>query len=210
VTQLIRWENARVALAALNSYDEVNEVMDQAERVALYARQASDRELIQHATEVRTRAQRRAGEMLALTAKLHGSRGVGRKVESTRPTPPTLADIGITKYQSANWQALAAMSVEHFESTVEAAKEAAGEVTTAFMIRAAKKHRWHGKPKKGKKADAMRKELKAAMDRSKSMLCECARLLIGAIQASEGLTEDERDLLDQVANAITNSRRVSL
>ena len=133
MTQLIRYENARTALAALKNYDEVHDVMNQAERAALYAHQANDRELIQYATEVRTRAQRRAGEMLAVTPKATGVRMNGPVVEAhDRRKNPTLKDLGITKDQSANWQALAAMSEEHFEATVEAAKATAGEVTTAW------------------------------------------------------------------------------
>lgn len=54
-------------------------------------------------------------------------------------TPPALDEIGVTKKQSSNWQTLAAMSDEHFEATVEAAKDTAGEVTTAFMLREAKR-----------------------------------------------------------------------
>ena len=145
MTQLIRYENARTALAALKNYDEVHDVMNQAERAALYAHQANDRELIQYATEVRTRAQRRAGEMLAATEKAPAGRPAVNRSKATgvrmngpvveahdRRKNPTLKDLGITKDQSANWQALAAMSEEHFEATVEAAKETAGEVTTAW------------------------------------------------------------------------------
>jgi hypothetical protein len=91
------------------------------------------------ATEIRVRAQRRAGEMLAQTVKNTGTRlnGGGESpvvVLNDRREAPTLADMGITKDQSSNWQALASMSEEHFEATVEAAKDTAGEVTTAFML----------------------------------------------------------------------------
>jgi hypothetical protein len=125
--------------------------------------------------------------MLALTPLQSGTRGVGKKVESVGLTPLTLADMCITKNQSSIWQALAVMLGEHFEVSVAVAKEAAGEATSAFMLRAAKKRRPHGKPQKGKKADAMCKDLEAAMDSGKLMLCECARLHIGAIQAWQPL-----------------------
>lgn len=205
-TQLVRYEQARTALAAVHSYDEVKDIMDQAERAAVYARQANDSDLIKYATEIRVRAQRRAGEMLAQTEKATGAMGVGsnqyevRSLASTAP-PATLADMGITKDQSSNWQALASMSEEHFEATVEAAKDTAGEVTTAFMLREAKRAKPHGKPKTGKKADAIRQELKAASERGTSMLCSYARLLLDAIRASEGLTKEERELLEQIQKA---------
>lgn len=205
-TQLVRYEQARTALAAVHSYDEVKDIMDQAERAAVYARQANDSELIKYATEIRVRAQRRAGEMLAQTAKNTGTRlnGGGESpvvVLNDRREAPTLADMGITKDQSSNWQALASMSEEHFEATVEAAKDTAGEVTTAFMLREAKKVRPHGKPKTGPKADAIRQELKAASERGTSMLCSYARLLLDAIRASESLTGEERELLEQIQQA---------
>ena len=208
MTNLVRYENARTALAAVHSYDEVKDIMDQAERAAVYARQANDSQLIQYATEIRVRAQRRAGEMLAQTERAPAGRPkeIG-SIEEPISTPPTLEEIGVTKKQSANWQSLASMSDEHFEATVEAAKDTAGEVTTAFMLREVKKHKPVGKPRTGPKADSQRKEIKAAQERGTSMLCSYARLLIGAIQASEGLTPEERDLLEAVTSAISNFKK---
>lgn len=201
-TQLVRYEQARTALAAVHSYDEVKDIMDQAERAAVYARQANDSDLIKYATEIRVRAQRRAGEMLAQTEKATGAKGIGKSaMPEGHSTPATLSEIGVTAKQSSNWQALASMTEEHFEATVEAAKDTAGEVTTAFMLREAKKVRPHGKPKTGPKADAIRQELKAASERGTSMLCSYARLLLDVIRASEGLTEEERELLEQIQKA---------
>ena len=82
------------------------------------------------------RAQRRAGEMLAQTPKATGVSGRftgGATEEPPVQDVPTLAEIGITKKQSANWQSLASMSDEHFEVTVKATKDTDGEVTTAFV-----------------------------------------------------------------------------
>lgn len=200
-TQLVRYEQARTALAAVHSYDEVKDIMDQAERAAVYARQANDSDLIKYATEIRVRAQRKAGEMLAQTEKATGAQGIGKSAVDSEDRTPTLSEMGVTKNQSANWQALASMSEAHFEATVEAAKDTAGEVTTAFMLREAKKGKPKGKPKTGKKADAIRQELKAASERGTSMLCTYARLLLDAIRASEGLTEEERELLTQIQSA---------
>lgn len=206
-TQLVRYEQARSALAAVHSYDEVKDIMNLAERAEVYARQANDSDLIKYATEIRVRAQRRAGEMLAQTEKAPAGRPSVNRSNDTTNSPATLSDMGITKDQSSNWQTLAAMSDEHFEATVEAAKDTAGEVTTAFMLREAKKGKPKGKPKTGKKADAIRQELKAASERGTSMLCSYARLLLDAIRASEGLTEEERELLEQINNATNELTR---
>jgi len=52
--------------------------------------------------------------------------------------PPTLGDSGITKDQSSRWQSLAGMTEAHFETAIATAKDTAGQVTTAFMLREAK------------------------------------------------------------------------
>lgn len=147
MTQLIRYEAARTALAECQRIDEVKDIRDKAEAMAAYARQAKDTELIQWATEIKVRAERRAGEMLA-GMKQRGelaSQGDGEKFGANRhsshaPTsvPSRLSDIGITKDESSRYQSLASMSDEHFETAVATAKDTAGQVTTAFMLRAAK------------------------------------------------------------------------
>ena len=138
---LTKYESARAALAAAHRVDEVKSIRDKAEAMAAYARQAKDSELIQYATEIKVRAERRCGELLRVTAE-RGERAVaGEPVTqmSKRATsaPPTLADMGLTRDESSRYQRLAAMPAEHFETAVESAKAAAGEVTSAHMLRLA-------------------------------------------------------------------------
>ena len=67
-----------------------------------------------------------------------GARGTGsnqHEVRSKAATAPTLASLGITKDQSSRYQSLASMSEAYFETAVATAKDRAGEVTTAFMLR---------------------------------------------------------------------------
>ena len=139
-TQLTKYEAARNALQVASTVDEVKDIRDKAEAMAAYARQAQDTELIKWATEIKVRAERRAGQMLAEMPKASGAKGVGpiAVTRCDRNQPPTLADIGVTKNESSRWQKLAAVSDEQFESAVAAAKDVAGEVTTAAMMRAAK------------------------------------------------------------------------
>lgn len=94
--------------------------------MAAYARQVKDQELILWATEIKVRAERRAGEMLAGMEKhkggdparlSHDVMGVDR--------PATLAELGIHRKESSRWQALAGMPEEHFETAVATAKESA-------------------------------------------------------------------------------------
>ncbi len=76
------------------------------------------------------------------------------------------------------------------------------------MLREAKRAKPTAKPKTGPKADAMRKELKAASARGTSMLCTYARLLLGAIRAAESFTEEENDLLTEITSAFASYRSV--
>lgn len=91
--------------------------------MAAYARQAKDQELILWATEIKVRAERRAGEMLAQMPKNQGAKFNGRGPDgsfrqSIDVSAETLADVGVSPMQSSRWQALAAMPDERFESAV--------------------------------------------------------------------------------------------
>lgn len=203
MSALIRYEAARNALAEAHRVDEVKDIRDKAEAMAAYARQAKDSELIQYATEIKVRAERRCGELLSRTEKNTGARGIGTgALASSEGTPPTLAAMGLTYDESSRYQQLAAMPAEHFETAVATAKATAGEVTTAFMLREAKKAKPAGKPMKGKKAEALREELKQAQQRGVSMVSMYARLTLNAIKAQDEFTEQERELLTELAGAI--------
>jgi hypothetical protein len=109
--------------------------------MAAYARQAKDTEMIQWVTEIKVRAERKAGELLASMDKNTGAMGVGsnqHEVRSYDATAPKLSDLGISKDNSSRWQKLAAMPDSEFEQALNVAKERAGEVTTAAMLRAAR------------------------------------------------------------------------
>lgn len=202
--QLVRYEQARTALAECHRVDEVKDIRDKAEAMAAYARQAKDSELIQYATEIKVRAERRCGE---LTLTLSSQQGARRDV----PTSPHraekskaehLADHGISTQEASRYERLAAMPAEHFETAVATAKATAGEVTTAFMLREAAKNKPQGKPVKGARADAMREELKAASDRGVSMLITYARLTLNALRAQDSVTDEEGSLLRELADVI--------
>lgn len=85
--------------------------------MAAYARQAKDSELIQMATEIKVRAERRCGELLSATVQ-HG----GDRRSESRSNSPTLNDMGLTKDESSRYQQLAAMPAEHFETAVATAR----------------------------------------------------------------------------------------
>jgi hypothetical protein len=213
MTQLIKYEAARQALTEAVMFDEVMAIMNVAEQAALYAKQANDNDLVEKATEIRVRAQRKAGEMLTKAKEMGqladqsvgGVRGAAAKHgRSVMPTTQaaTLKEIGISKENSSHWQQLASMSEEHFEAAVATAKDTAGQVTTAFMLREAAKAKPQGKPPTGAKADAIREELKAAKERGVSMLETYARLTLTAVRSQDSFTDQERSLLGELMEAI--------
>lgn len=141
MSNLVLYNTARTALAEAYRVDEVKNIRDKAEAMAAYARQAKDKEMILWVTEIKVRAERRAGQLLAEMPKakgtvLNGRTDNGDYRQSHDVTAETLADLGISKNDSSRWQKLAAVSDEKFEHAVAAAKEVAGEVTTAAMLRA--------------------------------------------------------------------------
>ncbi len=115
-----KYDIACRALAEVRSVDEVKELHDKAEAMRAYARQAKNKELETDAAEIRIRAERRLGEMIAAqkaTVELdRGSLVGGATREPPRDTRPTLADAGIDKKLSSRAQKLAAVPDRDFEA----------------------------------------------------------------------------------------------
>lgn len=130
MNQLVRYDEARRALEAAHTVDEVREIRDQAEALRAYARQAGDIEMLNWVSEIKLRAERRAGEMLGEMPKHNGDpslHGVSR-----------LSDIGISHADSHRWQKVATVPGPEFEAYIRDTIDAGRELTSAGVRKLAK------------------------------------------------------------------------
>jgi hypothetical protein len=114
---LVLYEAALAAMAAARSVDEVKDIRDKAAAMAAYARMAKDNQLELDAAEIRIRATRRVGEMMAVQPKAAGGQPYQSTGVSKTPVerPATLAETGIDKNLAKDARGCAAIPKEKFE-----------------------------------------------------------------------------------------------
>jgi N6-adenosine-specific RNA methylase IME4 len=117
---LVKYNAARRALAEARTADEVKSVRNTAIAIQAYARQAKDKSLEADAFEIRVRAERRLGEMMAVGKDQRQSRGgQGGKVSEK----PSLADAGIDKNLANRARKLWALPPDDFETLISEGRE---------------------------------------------------------------------------------------
>jgi N6-adenosine-specific RNA methylase IME4 len=126
--QLICLEDACRALAEARSIEDVDHLRDQAETMRHYYRQRDyGIAAINDAAEIKIRAERRLGELLAEMPKNLGGKS----------TTDTLSEVGIAHHESSRWQRIASVPVEVFESHIAKVRGQEEELTTAGVLRLA-------------------------------------------------------------------------
>jgi hypothetical protein len=110
------------AIDAAYKVDEVKGIRDAATALEQCARIAKNKEAVRRCGEIRLRAERKAGGLLAEMEKATGARGSGsnqhKVVRSNGATAHKLADLGITESQSSQWQQVAKIPEEAFAAAI--------------------------------------------------------------------------------------------
>lgn len=131
------FERARVALAEAKSLDEAKLIRDQAQAIQAYLhQQRASLGLQNDAAEIKLRAERRLGEMLAASEKNNGGRPPENRSHDVTgfPVPPVYRDLGIEKMAAHRWQQVARLPEATFETYIAETK-GKDELTTAGAIR---------------------------------------------------------------------------
>lgn len=136
VTSLAKLSEAKRALASARTLHDVLDIRDQAEALRAYVKAAGEGlDAANAASEIKLRAERKAGEMLAGMEKNPGG---GDQSTGNGVLPvPRLEDLGIDKMQSSRWQREAAVSEEQFVAYILTCAEKAREVTQAGLLKIA-------------------------------------------------------------------------
>ena len=126
MTDLVLYEAARKALAEALAVDEVMQIRDQAEALRHAARIARDKDNEIKAAQIRFRAERRLGELIAAQKADGGLAKGGQPYQGAASTcseseqvenrPATLAEAGIDRKLSSRAQKVAELPEEKFEA----------------------------------------------------------------------------------------------
>jgi len=134
-TALASINQAKLALVSAKNLDDVLRIRDQAEALRTYIKAASDSfEAANSAAEIKLRAERRAGEMLAKDEKI--KRGRPQKKGDTM-SPISLESFGVSKKQSSRWQKEAKVDENLFEEYIRECNDEQREITQAGLLKLA-------------------------------------------------------------------------
>jgi hypothetical protein len=134
MTELIKYEAAKRAIAEARRVDEAKEINDEAKSMEAYARQAKDRQMEADAHEIRMRAERKVGELIKKQKQTIGLSEGGKPQQKnvgktglfdnpvTEKQKTTFAEAGIDKNLAHRAREAARLSEEEFEEKIEQEK----------------------------------------------------------------------------------------
>lgn len=136
--ELTKYDVACRALAEAKAVDEVKDIRDQAMAMRLYAKQAKNKELEADAAEIRLRAERRVGQMMAEQpkAKPPGLNQYPDRVSEKPDAPATLAEAGIDKNLANRARKFASMDEADFGLLVENTRDAVSRGVEKTVLKA--------------------------------------------------------------------------
>ncbi len=130
---LVHFENARRELELARTVDEVKSIRDRAEAMRLYCKQAKySLEMQNLCAEIKIRAERRAGEILADMDKHKGGRPKNHSHDESGF--PRLRDLGIDSNKSSRWQRISEIPEDTFEDYIQTAKLKEAELTSSGAL----------------------------------------------------------------------------
>jgi N6-adenosine-specific RNA methylase IME4 len=122
-------EHADRLLAEAQTVQEAISIGDVAEAARIYARRVGmSLPLINRATEIKLKAERKAGEIL---------RGMEKAKNQNSAGNVTLPALGITKIQSSRWQRAALVPEDDFLQYVQSANKSGREISSAGLLKLA-------------------------------------------------------------------------
>ena len=132
MSALARYDQARQALAACRSVDEIKDIRDKSEAMRLYAKQAQDTELEQWAAEIKLRAQRAIGELSSALETQKG--GFGIVPTGGKHKAEVLEEAGISTSTANRYEKLAAIPEPVIEEIIAKSKEAGKPVSAKAVM----------------------------------------------------------------------------
>ncbi len=115
------YNKAKLALSEAYSVDELSAIIDQSEIIKHAAQIVKDDEMVQMATEIKLRAERRFGEV---SRELEKAKGNQYKSASSIPLKKqVLSDVGVSEQMNHQFEKLAAIPEQEFEKALNTFKD---------------------------------------------------------------------------------------
>ena len=131
MSALIKYDQARLALAACRNVDDIKDIRDKSEAMRLYAKQANDTELEQWAAEIKLRAQRAIGE---ISAGLEKQKNQAALPSGGKSKNEALKDAGISTSTANRYEKLASIPDADVEALIAQHKDDGKPVSAKAVL----------------------------------------------------------------------------